>query len=393
MAATTSKTGAFSAHQTALSYGSIAQMANKITYAKKSNLDILCVDYKLLRLANVKWNEEDSLIALNSMAGMGPARINKIIDSGQLIEFMQRHVDAAQLCENAARQRQIACEVGAQFVPRWSSYYPELFSHLDHPPPLLHVLGDLELLNKQPPAVAIIGARACTAYGREQANLFGKSMAFAQETIISGAARGIDMISMQSSVSAGGKVIAVLGSGLDICYPREAFQMLEQIIAQGGLVLSEFAFGTRPLAGHFPRRNRLIAAMSRAIFVIQATQKSGTMNTTDWALRLGKDVYALPGPIDDIACSGTNWLISEGATPVLSREDFLRSLQRTAHSNLNDELMAIVELFAEQDWFPHEISEQLCIDDDQVQMQLLELELQGRLSRTTSGSYRLIGPK
>jgi DNA processing protein len=133
--------------------------------------------------------------------------------------------------------------------------------------------------------------------------------------------------------------------------------------------------------------------MSRALFVIQATKKSGTMNTTDWALKLGKDIYALPGPIDDIACSGTNWLIHEGATPVLSREDFLRSLQNTAHSNLNAEQMAIVEIMNEQDWFAQEISEQLCIGDDQLQMQLLELELQGRVSRTASGSYHLIGPK
>ena len=291
------------------------------------------------------------------------------------------------------KQKETARQMGAQFIPSWSGYYPELLAHLEHPPPLLHVLGDIDLLINQPPAVAIVGARACTPYGREQAMLFGKSMAHAQETIISGAARGIDMISMQASVNAGGKVIAVLGSGLDVCYPREAFQMLEQIIAQGGLVISEFSFGTRPLAGHFPRRNRLIAAMSRALFVIQATQKSGTMNTTDWALKLGKDIYALPGPIDDIACSGTNWLIQEGAIPVLSREDFLRSLQSCAHSNLNVEQIAIVELLTEQNWHPNEISEQLCIGDDQVQMQLLELELQGRVSRTVSGSYHLLGPK
>jgi DNA processing protein len=341
----------------------------------------------------VKWNEEDSLIALNNLSGVGPARINKIIATGQLCEFVQRHPDASQLHDNVQQQRQTAREMGAQFVPSWSVYYPKLLAHLDHPPPLLHVLGDLDLLNSQPPAVAIIGARACTAYGREQAQLFGKSMAFAQETLISGAARGIDMISMQAAVNAGGKVIAVLGSGLDVCYPREAFQMLDQIITQNGLVLSEFAFGTRPLAGHFPRRNRLIAAMSRALFVIQATQKSGTMNTTDWALKLGKDIYALPGPIDDMACSGTNWLIHEGAIPVLSREDFLRSLQNSVHSNLNHEQVAIIEMMTEQDWHAQEIANQLCIGDEQVQMQLLELELQGRLSRTANGSYRLTGPK
>ncbi len=359
----------------------------------KRNFDILSIDYIHLRLPNVNWKQEDSLIALNNLPGVGPARINKIMAADQLCEFVQRHPDATQLYENMQQQRKTAREIGAQFVPAWSGYYPALLSHLEHPPPLLHALGDLALLNHQPPAVAIIGARACTPYGREQAKRFGKSMAFAQESIISGAARGIDMISMQASVNAGGKVIAVLGSWLDVCYPREAFQMLEQIIAQGGLVLSEFAFGTRPLAGHFPRRNRLIAAMSRALFVIQATKKSGTMNTTDWALKLGKDIYALPGPIDDIACSGTNWLIHEGATPVLSREDFLRSLQNTAHSNLNAEQMAIVEIMNEQDWFAQEISEQLCIGDDQLQMQLLELELQGRVSRTASGSYHLIGPK
>ena len=359
----------------------------------KRIFDILCIDYRYLRLPNVEWKQEDSLIALNSMPGMGPARINKLITTGQLCAFVQRHPDSARLYENMQQQRQTAHEMGAQFVPEWSAYYPALLSHLEHPPPLLHALGDLDLLNHQPPAVAIVGARACTAYGREQAKLFGKSMAFAQETIISGAARGIDMISMQASVNAGGKVIAVLGSGLDVCYPREAFQMLEQIIAQGGLVLSEFSFTTRPLAGHFPRRNRIIAALSRALFVIQATHKSGTMNTTDWALKLGKEIYALPGPIDDLACSGTNWLIHEGAIPVLSREDFLRSLQNTVHSNLNTEQMAILEILSEQNWHAHEISEQLSIGDDQLQMQLLELELQGRVSRTASGSYRTLGPQ
>jgi DNA protecting protein DprA len=223
--------------------------------------------------------------------------------------------------------------------------------------------------------------------------MFGKAMAYAQETTVSGAARGIDMFSMQAAVNAGGKVIAVLGSGLDVCYPREAFKMLAQIIEHGGLIISEFPFGTRPLAGHFPRRNRIIAALSRAIFVIQATLKSGTLNTTDWALKLGKDIYALPGPIDDYACTGTNWLISQGATPVLSREDFLCSLQRMTTVPDCPNQLAVLNLLSEQNWLPFEISEQLSIDVNQVNMLLLELELQGRICRTNTGNYRLTGPK
>ena len=257
---------------------------------------------------------------------------------------------------------------------------------------MLHVLGNVELLADRRPRTTVIGARACTPYGREQALRFGKGLAYAGEILVSGAARGIDQIAMTGALDADGAVIAVMGSGLDIPYPKESIPMLERALAQGGAVISEFPYGTAPRAGHFPRRNRLIAALGRATLVIQATTKSGTMNTVDWALGMGREVFALPGPVDDVACSGTNRMLHDGAGLALGPEDMLCDLDACASPEDLGEEPQVLRLLLQGDTLPTVLAQQCGLAEEQIRMELTELELRGRVIRLPSGHYHRCGP-
>lgn len=191
--------------------------------------------------------------------------------------------------------------------------------HKDFPPALLNIpdapLGIYvkgELPDPQLPAVAIVGARMCSPYGQVTAGCFGRELAAYQIQVISGMAAGIDSYAHRGALEAGGKTFAVLGCGADICYPRQNRDIYEALAGQGGL-LSEYPPGTPPLPYLFPVRNRLISGLARAVLVVEAREKSGSLITADLALEQGKEVYAVPGRIDDVLSRGCNRLIAQGA--------------------------------------------------------------------------------
>ena len=172
-------------------------------------------------------------------------------------------------------------------------------------------------------SIAIIGSRDYSDYGKRVAKDFAYNLAENDICIISGLARGIDSFAHEACLSAEGKTIAVLGSGLDIIYPKENIGLFNKIILNGGLVISEYPLGTKPQKQHFPARNRIISGLSDGVLVIEAKEKSGTNITVDFALEQGKDVFVVPGNIYSKTSNGTNFLIKEGAIPVTNFLDII----------------------------------------------------------------------
>lgn len=209
--------------------------------------------------------------------------------------------------------------------------YPAPLRLLRQPPPVLHVRGRQELLDL--PAIAVIGTRAHSTYGRDAAVSLVVGLVRAGYVIVSGLARGIDGIAHRTALEVGGDTVAVLGTGIDVAYPPEHDDLFEAI-AERGCLVSEFPPGTTARKWHFPQRNRIIAGLSRGVLVVEAPERSGAMNTAQHALEAGKEVFAVPGPIHNPTSAGTNRLIQEGAALVTSAADILRILEARTHEPL-----------------------------------------------------------
>jgi len=199
--------------------------------------------------------------------------------------------------------------------------YPQRLRNLFDPPPLLYIRGNLVESNL---AIAMVGSRKASPYGMKTALKLAKDLSRNGVRIISGLARGIDACGHQGALEGGGGTIAVLGSGVDVVYPRENLNLYKRIINAGnGAVLSEFPLGTEPLKFYFPMRNRIISGLADGILVIEAREKSGSLITAELGLEQGKDVFAVPGPIDNSLYKGSHKLIKDGAKLVDSVEDIL----------------------------------------------------------------------
>ena len=217
------------------------------------------------------------------------------------------------------------------FCTKEDESYPQRLREITHPPYGLYCLGNLP--ENQRPAAAIIGARECSEYGRAMAEAFAGRLGGAGVSIISGMARGIDGIGQQAVLAKGGKTYAVLGCGVDVCYPASNRRLYEEITEKGGGILSVFPPGTAPLKQHFPERNRIVAGLSDLVLVVEARQKSGTWITVDMALEQGKNVYAVPGRLTDRLNDGCNLLIRQGAGIALSPDDILAELMVIRNRN------------------------------------------------------------
>ena len=210
-----------------------------------------------------------------------------------------------------------------KFYTIFDKSYPCGLKEISAPPYALYVKG--ELPREEQLSVAIVGARECTTYGEVMARQYAETLADAGVQIISGMARGIDGISQKSALAANGMSYAVLGSGVDLCYPREHYALYTELQKQGG-VISEQPLGMQPLPQFFPARNRIISGLSDVVIVIEAKERSGSLITADMALEQGKDVYALPGPSNSILSKGCHNLIRQGAGILLSPKELLEEL-------------------------------------------------------------------
>jgi DNA processing protein len=205
--------------------------------------------------------------------------------------------------------------------------YPARLLELTDPPPVLFARGDLELLNR--PAVAIVGARRASGYGLGAARRLASGLAGAGVVVVSGMALGIDAAAHAGALDGG--TIGVLGCGIDVVHPPRHGALYEKVAARG-LLVSEFLPGDPALPYHFPQRNRLIAALALGVVVVEAAQKSGSLITAEHALDLGREVFAVPGPIDHETSAGPNALIRDGARLVMGVQDILDELHLSPHA-------------------------------------------------------------
>ena len=224
--------------------------------------------------------------------------------------------------------------LGLRILTMQDADYPARLRGIFEPPCLLYVKGTLPAFDEEV-AVAMVGTRACTPYGTQSAEKIAYGLAKQGALVVSGAARGIDSAAHRGALRAGGVTVAVLGNGLDVVYPEENAGLYRDIAAMGAL-LSEYPPGTEPASGHFPVRNRIISGLSLAALVVEAPEKSGALITAATALEQGRDVFAVPGPIDAPASVGCNCLIRDGAGLVSDASDILREYEGRFVLNLKE---------------------------------------------------------
>lgn len=222
---------------------------------------------------------------------------------------------------------------GIRCISCISEQFPDRLRQIPDPPFCLYVIG--ELPKEKMACVAMIGARACSTYGRGVAYSFGKELAGAGVGIISGMARGIDGVAQEGAIAGGGQTYAVLGGGVDYCYPSEHRGLYEAISQKGG-VISEYLPGTEPRANFFPERNRIISGMADIVLVIEARKRSGTYITVTQALEQGREVYAVPGRVTDVLSDGCNALIKDGAGVADSAMVILEALRYRGYQIRNN---------------------------------------------------------
>ena len=206
--------------------------------------------------------------------------------------------------------------------------YTSPLNYIDQPPKTLHYLGTLP--SSRQPSVAIVGTRKPTSYGREVASRFARELAQAGVVIVSGLALGIDATAHRACLDSGGTTIAVLGNGLHRLYPVANRALGEQIIHEGGAVISEYPEGTEPYPSNFLQRNRLVSGLADAVVIIEAASRSGTLNTAMHALGQGRDIFAVPGNITSPLSAGCNHLLRQGAAPATSAADILEAIMPPA---------------------------------------------------------------
>lgn len=215
-------------------------------------------------------------------------------------------------------------EKSIYFISRESVYYPDQFRQISDGPYGFYARGNRELLRQteQLPVFSIVGARNTSVQGKTLAKRFGETLGYRGAIVVSGMARGIDSMAHTGALDGGGSTIAVLGCGVDVCYPRENQKLYDALIERG-LILSEYPCKTPPNSWQFPLRNRLISALSDGIVVIEAKRKSGSLITVSYGLEQGKDIYAVPGRPGDIMSEGCNQLIKQGAGLITEAEELL----------------------------------------------------------------------
>ena len=206
--------------------------------------------------------------------------------------------------------------------------YPEVLRYIYDPPAALYIKGSFPTADEL--LMAVVGGRRCSAAGRGAAHSICRGIAFSGISVISGMARGIDSCAHRGCLDGFGHTYAVLGCGVDICYPKENIELYEQIQHNGGLI-SEFPPGTPPRPWRFPVRNRLIAALSDGILIVEARRKSGSLITAERGLEMGREIFAVPGRINDPLSEGCNLLIRDGARLVMSHEDILDYFSLVSH--------------------------------------------------------------
>jgi len=294
-------------------------------------------------------------MALTLTPGMGPTRIwkamNRLGAAEQVFEASLTELEGlgmpAQSAQfvfegkaRAAAEDEIrrTLEVGGSLLTPEDEAYPERLREIYDPPAVLWIRGNVELLAR--PGIAVVGTRQPSPYGAGMAELLSRDLANRRLVILSGMARGVDTAAHKGAIEAGGKTIAVWGTGIDVIYPKENKKLAESIVASGGAIVSENPLGTFPAPQNFPIRNRILSGMSVGVLVIEAAEYSGTRITARCAMEQNRDVYAVPGNVTNKNAWGPNTLIKQGAKLTATWEDVWEDLPSQIRLALEDEMAA-----------------------------------------------------
>jgi DNA processing protein len=325
-----------------------------------------------------------TLAELQQVDGIGPKLAAAIVE----------HRSA----ETALREIERCRQTNTRLVRKGTPEYPRMLAEICDPPRVLYCRGRLEPRDEV--AVAIVGSRRCSVYGRQQAERFAAALARAGATVISGLARGIDAAAHRGALEAGGRTIAVAATGLSKVYPPEHKELAAQIAEQGGVV-SEACLDQEPIAGLFPQRNRIISGMSLGVIIIEATRTSGALHTARHALEQGREVFAVPGRIDSLTSEGCHDLIRDGVPLVRGVDDVLQALgplispverspTDTLHTprelSLSEQERAILNLVTVDPRLIDEVVRDSALEPSRVLATLTVLEMK-RLLRRLPGGY------
>jgi DNA processing protein len=355
-------------------------------------------------------NERTYWLALNMVKGIGAARHRAILDAFGSAEAawhaapsalraagineatvqnfveLQQTLDPQTIEPDLAKHNVVALTLN-------EDGYPRKLRELDGAPPVLYVRG--QLLPEDEWAVAVVGTRQVTTYGRQIAEEFGAFLAHNGITLVSGLARGVDTIAHHAALRAGGRTIAVLAHGLEQVYPSSNRQLADEVIARGALV-SDYAIGTPPDAANFPPRNRIISGLSLAVVIVEAGEQSGALITAGFAAEQGREVFAVPGNIHAPQSKGTNLLIQRGAHPLIRYEDLLDMLNlemmaehRSATAALPADAAeaALFGLLGQEPLHVNEIGALARLPIDQVSSTLALMELKGLVRQVGGMTY------
>lgn len=357
-----------------------------------------------------RMDEKKYWIGFNLIKGIGAVRMQGLVayfgdlasawnaDASQLMEAglsaklaekvlgAKKQIDLDQVWAKIEAQ-------GIQILIWTDESYPSRLREIDQPPPILYLRG--EYVDDDVFAVAIVGTRKVTPYGRQVTEEIASFLAGNGITVVSGLARGVDAIAHQAALKAGGRTLAVLGSGVDKIYPPEHRGLAEQIMTRGA-VISDYAVGTPPDASNFPPRNRIISGLSLAVVVIEAAETSGALITAEFAAEQGREIFAVPGSILAPQSKGTNRLIQKGAQPLLTPADLMQALDltrmgdhKTARRALpSDETEALVlNVLGREPLHVDEIRNQANLPIEKISATLTMMELKGMVRQVGGMNY------
>ncbi len=354
--------------------------------------------------------ETEALIALNHLPVAGPVKIRRLLDNfGNAVNILKESNSSLQRIQgigpetaklitqwqdyaDPSAELQLAKERNIKILTQEDENYPLALRDTYDAPIVLYVWGDLQENDLH--SVGIVGSRKLTHYGREAARRFAFQLAHAGLTVISGLARGIDTAAHEGAVAANGRTIGVLGSGLMQVYPPENLPLAEKITAGHGAIISEFPLQTSPDRKTFPQRNRIVAHWSRALLVVECPSRSGSLITANFALEAGRQIYAVPGPIDRPSSSGCHDLIREGAILVTDGSQILEDFSHLNFStpnrieprpienfvDLSSEENAVLKALSGSDRSIDEIVEQTQLPSHQISVILMKMELRKLVS-------------
>jgi DNA processing protein len=336
---------------------------------------------KTFKTAKKAWKASESEL---KTSGIGPAF------AGKLISFINKFsLDSYQ---ELLKQKQVS------FIAGCDKNYPKLLKELDDSPIVLFTKGDFNSVDFEK-TIGVVGTRKITNYGREVTKLFATDLALSGFTIVSGLAMGVDAVAGWSAIAAGGKTIAVLGSGIDLCFPPVNKPLYDKIIAGGGVVVSEFPLGVQPNRGTFPSRNRIIAGLSLGVLVTEGAVDSGALITADEAIKIKRPTFAIPGPITSSLSKAPLKLIGKGGKLVTSAEDILREFkiqnlkfevasQKSKFENLTKEELKIVRLLENEGLSFDEIVRRSELNSSETASLISMIEIKG-IIKNSEGLFQL----